>query len=449
LSLRFDLVVLGTGSAGVPVATKCRAAGWEVAIVDSRPYGGTCALRGCDPKKVLVGVTHALDEAQRLGGRGLGSDSLRIDWPALMAFKRGFVEPVPRRRERALESSGARLFHGAARFVGPTAVQVGEEVLEARHVHIATGAEPAPLEIPGREHLIDSEAFLELERLPETLVFVGGGYIAFELAHVAARAGARVTILHRSARPLAGFDPDLVDMLVERTRSLGVDVRLGAEVASVERRGEGLRAIAATSAGREGFDAGAVVHAAGRVPALRALDLERAGVEWGPAGVKVDPYLRSVSNAAVSAAGDAADSGPPLTPVASFDAHVAATNLLHGPTRAVSYPPVPSVVFTSPLLASVGMQAEEARHQGLGVEVRHQRTDRWYSARRLAEPCAGFKVVLEKETGRILGAHLLGPGADEVINLFALAMRGGMTARDLKQTIFAYPTVGSDLPYML
>lgn len=448
MARQFDLVVLGTGAGASTVATKCRGAGWSVAIVDALPFGGTCALRGCDPKKVLVGAAEVVDVGRRFTGHGVSGDTA-IQWPELMRFKRTFTEPVPENREKALVKAGIATFHGRARFVGATTVAVDSDVLDARHVHIATGAKPADLKLPGSEYLTTSDQFLELDALPERILFVGGGFVSLELAHVAARAGVRVTVVHRGQRPLEQFDPDLVALLVERTRRVGIDLRLGTPVETIEKTSGGFRVTASSEGKAVTFAADMVVHGAGRVPAIDELDLDTAGVEHDKNGIAVNEYMQSVSNPAVYAAGDAARGGLPLTPVASFESHVAASNLLDGNHLAIEYPPIPSVVFTLPPLASVGLREDEARAQGLRFRVNHQRTSSWYSSRRVGEEFSGFKVLMEEGTDRILGAHLLGPHADELINLFALAMRAGMTAADLKRTIFAYPTVGSDMPYML
>src|SRR6202140_873958 len=166
MTRKFDLIAIGTGSAASGVTSRCREAGWKVAIVDSRPFGGTCALRGCDPKKVLVGAAEAVDWTRRMKGKGIHAAELQIDWPELMRFKRSFTEPVPKRREEGFAKAGVAAFHGRARFVGPTAVQVGEEILEGRFVVIAAGEVPADLEIPGNELLTTSDPFLELAQLP-------------------------------------------------------------------------------------------------------------------------------------------------------------------------------------------------------------------------------------------------------------------------------------------
>lgn len=277
---KFDLVVIGTGSAGSAVAYRCRRAGWTVAIVDSRPFGGTCALRGCDPKKVLVGGAEVIDWTRRLTDSGIRADGVAIDWPALVRFKRSIIEKVPADREGGFTKAGIETFHGRARFVGPTSIHVGDDVLEGRYVHIAAGAKPADLPIAGAERVTTSEQFLELDGLPGRIVFVGGGYISFEFAHVAARAGAKATILHRGPRPLVHFDPDLVDLLVARTRALGVDVQLETEVTAIE-KAQGRFVVRASQQGQpRAFEADLVVHGAGRVPEIDDLALDVAGITW-------------------------------------------------------------------------------------------------------------------------------------------------------------------------
>jgi len=438
----FDLVVIGTGTAASTIAGQCRGAGWSVAVVDSLPFGGTCALRGCDPKKVLVGAADAVNWVRAMQERGIDSPGVRIDWPALMHFKRSFTGPVPHQKEQSFEHAGIISLHGRARFSGAAAITVDGASIEARHFAIATGARPASLKIPGEDLVIKSDQFLELEYLPDRVVFIGGGYIAFEFAHVAARAGAQVTVLHRGKRALEGFDSDLVRRLVDKSRALGIDVQLETAVTAVERHG----AAFTVRAGAKAFDADLVVHAAGRVPDLDDLDLRAAGVEFGPKGVRVNEYLQSVSNPAVYAAGDAADSGnPALTPVAGYEGRVAAANLLRGNGRKLEKQPIPSVVFTIPPLASVGIS--EAQAKAARCVLRD--TSGWYSSRRVGEDCSGSKVLIDEATDLILGAHLLGPQAEELINVFAVAIRCGLKAADLKEMIFAYPTHGSDLQYML
>lgn len=445
---QFDLVVVGTGVTSA-AASRCREAGWTVAVVDSRTFGGTCALRGCVPKKVLVSAAEAVHAARDLSATGVPASGLTIEWPALMRFKRSLVDPTPRHTEEAWARMGIEQFHGRARFVGPTTLAVNDDRLTGRRVLIAAGAMPAPLGFPGAERLTTSDAFLELDRLPPEIIFVGGGYVAFEFAHVVARAGAHATIVHRGARPLEHFEPDLVDTLVARTRELGIRVELETEVHALEPVGDRL----AVQGSRRGADwrleADMAVHSAGRIPELDDLDLAAAGVERDRHGVRVNEYLQSVSNPAVYAGGDAAALGPKLTPKADHDASVLATNLLEGNRRGVNYDGIASAVFSLPPLASVGLTEAAATAAGRKFRVRHQDTSGWFNTRRVGEAVSGFKVLVEEGTGHVIGAHLLGPHADEVINLFALAVRLRIPAEDLKQALFAYPTHGSDVRFMV
>jgi len=445
----YDLVAVGTGTAAQVAAFQCSSAGWRVAVIDHLPFGGTCHLRGCDPKKVLVGAAEAIDHARRMRGRGVADGEPAIAWNDLVKFKRSFTEPEPAKLEKSFAKNGIDGYHGRARFRDPRAIEVGGEVLEGRFALIAAGAVPVRLGIPGEEHIITSTEFLELDRLPKRIVLVGGGYIAAEFSHIAARAGAKVTVLQRADRMLTGFDPDLVGWLMEKFREIGIDVRLKARVTSVDKDGSAFSVRASSNGKHELFAADLVVHAAGRVPDLDTLDLAAANVEYENGRPKLNEFLQSVTNPGVYASGDAAGKGPPLTPVAAHDARVAAANMLRGNQQKPNYLGVPSVAFTIPPIASVGLGEKQAREQGLKFRMQHQKASDWYTARRVAETVYGFKVLVEEETDRVLGAHLVGPHIDEVINVFALAIRRGMTAGDLKEAIFAYPTGASDIGYML
>lgn len=443
---RFDTVVIGVGMAGLNVARRLQSAGQAVAVVDSRPYGGTCALRGCDPKKVLVGAAELIDWQRRMTGKGIDGD-VRINWHNLMQFKRTFTEPMPDNLENMLKKMGVTTFHGEAQFTGTNTLQVGDNQLSAEHIVIATGARPRDLGIPGAEFVATSTDFLELEQLPKRIVFIGGGYISFEFAHLAARAGAQVSIVHRGERPLDGFDPDLVDMLIRASKAVGIDMQLNAEVTAIEQGDSQLRIQTNTG---QSLDTDYVVHGAGRVPEIDGLHLRQGQVEYNRHGIIVDEYLQSVSNPVVYAAGDAAaTAGIPLTPVAVSEGLTVVSNILKGNQRTVDYRGTPTVVFTIPALAKTGLTEAEAQAQGLRFRVKHQETADWYSSRRTNEQYTGFKVIIEEGTDRILGAHLLGVHAGEVINMFVMAIRHGLTASDLKRTIYVHPAESSDISYMV
>ena len=445
---QFDLVIVGTGVTSA-VASRCREAGWTVAVIDGKPFGGTCALRGCVPKKILVGAAEAVQAVRDLAGHGVRAEGVALAWPELMRFKRSMVDPTPQRVEQAWAKIGVETFHGRARFVGSTMLAIGEDRFVGRRILLAAGAKPAPLPFPGAERLTTSEEFLNLDRLPPRLVFVGGGYISFEFAHVAARAGAAVTIVHRAPRPLEAFDPDMVDLLVKRTRELGIRVELDTEVRGVDAAGGGVVVRGLQNGAERRFEADLAVHGAGRVPDIDDLDLDVAGVKREKAGIIVNQFLQSVSNPAVYAGGDAAANGPKLTPKADHDVLVLTANLLQGNHRSPNYEGLASAVFTVPPLASSGLSVAAARTRGLRFRTNQQDTSGWFHTRRVGETVSGFKVLVEEETDRVVGAHLLGPHADEVINLFAVAIRLGLRADALKDTLYAYPTYGSDIRFML
>jgi glutathione reductase (NADPH) len=473
----FDLIVIGTGTAASTTAHECSSAGWKVAIIDSLSFGGTCALRGCEPKKVLVEAAKVVDSAQRHQNKGvLGSDEVHIKWSDLMHFKRSFTEPFPKHREEGYKKAGIVPFHGHARFIGSNAVRLeGEEekednikkntVLKGKKILVATGAKPMQLNIPGSANIITSDQFLEFgeDHLPNRIVFVGGGYISFEFAHIAVRAGAKVTILHRGKNPLEHFDPDLVNMLVQRSRDIGIDIHLQSTVEKIGKSSDdGSYAVYYSDTSlmpsnnnqkstTTRIDCDMVVHGAGRIPNVEGLDLAAAGIEHTMQGIRVNEYLQSVSNPSIYAAGDvAASGGLPLTPVATYEGSLVATNLIKGNVLKSNYSGLPSVVFSIPPLASVGMQEKEAKEAGFGFRVKYENTALWASSRRVGETCSGFKMLIEQDSNRILGAHILGPHAEEVINIFSMAIRLGLTAKDLEDPLlYAYPTNSSDVVYML
>ena len=445
-----DVLVVGTGAAGKTVAYGCREKGLRVAVVDNRPYGGTCKNRGCDPKKVLVGATEALELAQQLQGKGIVYSDLHIDWSMLMQFKQTFVAHVPENTEKTLQKTGIQTFHGTAIFIDKNAVSINEEVVKAKTIVIASGATPVKLGITGEEHITISDEFLDLPVLPKRIIFIGGGYISFEFAHIARRAGADVTILHRSAHVLTGFDQDLVQKLVEATRDLGITVMVNTPVDGIEKTDTHLTVHTTTKDGtKKSFEEDLVVQGAGRVPYLAELNLEKAGVAYDKKGVIVNEYLQSVSNPSVYAAGDAAAYGLPLTPVAGKEGYIVADNFLSAEKKKADFQAMPSVVFTLPPLATVVLKEEEAREKGYDFTVKFGDTSSWYSSRRINEQFSGYKTIIEKGTGRILGAHLLGHNAEEVINLFAIAIAKNLTADDLRSLICSYPTKSSDIQYMV
>ncbi len=343
-----------------------------------------------------------------------------------------------------MSDAGADTLHGTARLLDAHRIEVDGREFDAADVVVASGARPVDLGIPGEELVTTSDRFLDLDALPPRIAFVGGGYISFEFAWLARMAGAAVTIIHRGKHVLKGFDEQLADLLVERYRTLGIQVVTGAPVREIQRNGDGL--VAVHDAGEVAADL--VVHGAGRVADLADLGLEDAGIEAGPRGVRVDERLRSVSDAHVWAAGDAADKGLPLTPVASKEGKVVAAGIL-GEDAVYDGRAVPSVCFADPPLAAVGMSTEQAAEQGDAVKILRADMSEWFTQRRVGQTHAGAALVTDAASGRLLGGHLLGVNADEVVNVLALAVRHGLAASDLTAMTWSYPTATSELPYVL
>ena len=445
----FDLVVIGSGAAGNTIAQQCKARGWTVAIIDVKPFGGTCQLRGCDPKKILVGAAHAFDAVEKLRAVGIFERTPAIDWAKLIAFKRTYTDPVPAQREKTYRDAGIVPLGGKARFVAEDTVDVdGTQIKAKRKIAIATGAKPAHF-AEGDDALLDNEAFLSMDRLPQTLLFVGGGFISLEFAHVAVRAGAKVQIIDVAPRLLENFDAELVEPLTQTTRELGIGLQFNARVTKVERK-EAKTVVHADVDGKATtFSADVAVHGAGRVADVDDLDLAAGNVERSKRGIKVNEWFQSTTNPRIYAAGDAADGGGlQLTPVAGDEGEIVAANMLDGNKKTSDFAGLANVVYTIPPLATAGLSEDAARKKNIAIDVRRGDMSDWYTLRRLNEKRGAYKIILEKDSGKILGAAIFGPLAEEQINVLALAIRQGLDGAAVTESLFAYPTGASDLQYM-
>jgi len=444
--MTYDAIVLGTGNAGMGAAGTLAKAGWKVGIVESWDVGGTCALRGCVPKKVLVAAAEALDAIHRAEAHAIDVGTPALDWAALIDRELSFVEGVPGDIEESLTKRGIDVIHGGARFVGRTELEVDGRRLFARKVVVAVGSVPRALPFTGAELSMTSDRFLHMRELPREAVFVGAGVIAFEFAHVLARAGCAVTMLEAAPRPLGRMEESVVDRLVERTVGLGVDVRTGVRVQRIDAK-DG-RYVVAFDEGDETrrLEVDRVIHGAGRVAALEGLELEVAGVDVEDGRPLLDDHLASRSNPDVLFAGDARGPGPQLSPVASYEGKLVAHNLLSPDApRSPDYDCIPACVFTVPALATVGRTEQQARDDGVDVDVRENDMRSWRSARTYAETDAYSRILVDRATGRLVGALLHGHGAPETIHAFALAMRHGLPASALSDMVYAYPTFHSDI----
>ena len=443
-----DVLVIGTGTAGYITALALKKAGRRVAVVDNRSYGGTCAMRGCQPKKYLVAaaeVAHLAHQMSRIGIQPVA----QIDWPALMRSKAAFTNAVPERTEKVFQKAGIERLHGTASFISPDEVAIGPDLtVRAERIVIATGSKTARLDFNGAEFTVTSDDFLELEQLPRRMVFIGGGYISLEFAHVACAAGVAVSVMERGDRILKKFDAELASRLVKASRDSGITITTEFDVCEVQKSGSGYT-VRGSAGCDQSVDADLVVNCSGRVPELDDLDLEAGTVPRSPRGVVVNEFLQSIGNPRVYAIGDACDAGPKFATVADMEAAIAAENILNGNCEIPDYHVIPSVVFTQPPLAQVGITEDEAKISGTPFRIKSGAMNAWPSSRRIGQEHAFYKLILEEESGRILGAHLFGHNAGEAINIFAMAMKFGLGKQDLKKMLWAYPTNVSDLKYMI
>lgn len=445
-SPHFDTIIIGSGTSAYFAADGLNKAGQKVAIVDERPYGGTCALRGCQPKKYLVCNAEAVAMASHLVGQGIKS-APETDWPALQKLKNEFLDGRSDGEVKDWKEAGVTTFHERAVMSGENDLTIGDQRVTAKHIVLATGASPRRTEIPGMEHIKVSDDFLDLPELPKRITFIGGGYISFEFAHVAIRAGAEeVTIIHRSDQPLKAFDSDIVKVILEASAHAGIKVILNESPASVQKTDEAYRLT-----GKSGthYETDLIIEATGRVPNLSVLKGDAGNVAHSSKGIEVNEFLQSVSNPRVYAIGDCAATPFMLATVADEEGKKAAQNILEDNQHPVDYSGIPSAVFTIPSIGTVGLTEDQAREKGLNFRVNQGTTTDWPSSKRIGETHSGYKVLIDEDSQEILGAHLARHNASEAINTFALAMKFHIKAPDLANFMWAYPTITSDLKYMV
>lgn len=453
MTFSHDVLVIGSGTAGQTAAYALNDSGLTVAMVEhsDRP-GGTCALSGCQAKKWFYEGAETVARSRHLEKIGIVSPAVG-SWPQLRDAKNRFTEKVPGGTMHGLEQAGIELIPGRARFVDPHTISVDRRQLSAGHIVVASGARPMPLPIDGIGLAIDSSAFLELDDIPQRIVFIGGGFISFEFAHFAVRLGlpsTRCTILEAGPRPLGPFDEQMVVLLADASAVDGIDVHCDVAITGIQRSNGGLAIH--TKDGRR-FEADLVVHGAGRVPDIEALDLERAGIDHSAKGIRVDPHMRT-TNAKVYAVGDCAETIQ-LARVADAEAQVAAEHIKASQngkqaSAAMDYTAVPAVLFTYPQYGMVGKTEQALKNEGLAYDKSVASELGWPTYRRLGLRSAAYKVLVDPR-GQLLGAHILSDNATGLINAFALAMKNHISVNDLydQSVMSPYPSRESDIIYML
>ena len=446
---QYDVLIIGGGNAGIGVTVATRAAGLSVAMVEPRELGGTCPNRGCTPKKVLVAAGHALHEIERASTHCISVGEPRLDWAALIDREKQIISHIPGSLGRLMADRGVEVIRGQAVFAGPNTVRIGDRLIEARHIVIATGSKPRSLPILGAELMITSDEVLSERQQPRDVVFVGGGVIALELGHVYARAGTRVTILEVLPRLLPAMDADAVTQISRESERIGIEVKTGVTVKWIDASNGRLR----VGFERDGIacevEVDRVVNGAGRVANVDTLDLEAGNVRHRNGRIEVDDYLRSASNPAVHLCGDVLWTSPQLSPIATYEGQIVGRNIVEGPVAKPDYASIPSAVYTVPALASVGLTEAKAKELGHTVKVHANDMSDWLSSRTYNEPVAWAKVIVDETTDRILGAHIVGHAGEELIHIYAFAIKFGITAKQIRSTVYAFPTFSADIKSMV
>jgi len=444
---KYDFLAIGSGVAGSTAVIECARNGLKSAIIDNKPYGGTCPLRGSDPKKILLGAAELYDWFSRMKDTGIINGDIRIDWHNLIQYKCSYTNNIPMKVEQSMKKMSIDSLSGNAEFADENTIKIGEKFYTADNILVASGSVPTKLPFEGAELMSSSDDFLCLETLPDKVIFVGGGFISMEFAQAAARAGAESIIVHSGERILQSFDKELVGLLDKAAQNSGINIIVNNRVSKIETDGDKL--IAHLSNSEETIRADMIVHGAGRMANVYNMNLENGNVAYDVAGIKVNEFMQNTSNPYVYAAGDVTDSkGPYLATVAAMEGRIAAENIINGNKKNPTYENIPSVVFTIPTLASVGMQEEDAEKSGIKYNSRFQETSDWFTSYRIGEKYSGYKIITDENNTKILGAHLLGPSSEDVINLFTFAINRGITPEEMRNMVYSYPTASSDIVYM-
>tara|TARA_R110002051_G_scaffold56554_1_gene105221 strand:- start:21929 stop:23278 length:1350 start_codon:yes stop_codon:yes gene_type:complete len=447
-TIEYDVFVIGSGVAGRTVAKACVREGLTVAIADNREYGGTCANRGCDPKKVLLGPTEVWESAKKLNEEEIISIP-KLNWKKLQKFKRKFTRGVPAAKEKELSKLSIKLYHQSPKFIDENTLSIEGKTIKAEKIVIATGQIPRELKFTGANLLKSSDHFLKLKKLPKNISIIGAGFVGMELAHMAARAGSKVTILEVGNRILTNFDKELSGHLLETSKKLGIRFIFNAEISKVKKLKKNYSINYKVEDKKLSIKSCLVYNTAGRIPSIHNLDLKNGNVRYSENGILVNEFLQNTGNPNVYACGDVSDHSLPLSPLSSIEALIVSENIVHGNRKKIDIPVVPSVVFTIPNLASVGLSEEDAKKRFKNVLVHSQSVPYWYNAKRINTEDYAFKILVNKRTKKIVGAHLLSPNAAETINLFTMAINMELTTDALKNMIFTYPSWANDIKSMI
>lgn len=446
MAFDFDLFVIGAGSGGVRAARFAAGFGARVAVAESRYLGGTCVNVGCVPKKLLVYGAHYSEDFEQAGGFGWTTGEPSFDWPALIANKNREIERLNGIYRNLLVNNGVTLLEGHARITDPHTVEINGQTHTAEHILVATGGWPQVPDIPGKEHAITSNEAFFLEALPRRVLVVGGGYIAVEFASIFNGMGARTTQIYRGPMFLRGFDQGVREHLRDELTKKGIDLRFNANVARIDKRADGT--LAATLEDGSVVETDCVFFATGRRAMLDKLGLENTAVRIGKNGfIEVDDEFRT-AEPSLLAIGDVIGRVP-LTPVALAEGMAVARRLFRpAEYRKVDYALIPTAVFSLPNIGTVGLTTEQAREAGHEVKLYESRFRPMKLTLTESQEKTLMKLVVDAKTDRVLGVHMVGPDAGEIVQGMAVALKAGATKQVFDDTIGIHPTAAEEFVTM-
>lgn len=442
----FDLIVIGAGSGGVRLARMSAQKGARVAIVESRYLGGTCVNVGCVPKKLFVYGAHVREDLEDAAGYGwqVPGDGVRFDWPTLVANKNAEIERLNGIYQQLLEGAGVTIIQGAATLRDGHTVAIGERELSADHITVATGSWPATPDIPGRELILSSNEMFYLPQLPREAVVWGGGYIAVEFAGILAGLGVETTLVYRGELFLRGFDDDIRQFMVGELEKKGIRLRFNTTINAVEESGTGY---AVSLSDGSVMQTGLVLAATGRRALTDGLGLEALGVEFTASGhVQVDETFHTAAPS-ISALGDVIGT-PQLTPVALAQGMVLSRRLFGDGEGEMDYRNIPTAVFCQPAIGTVGLTEAEAREAGHKVVIYRSEFRPMKHTLSGRDERSLMKLVVDGDTDRVLGAHMVGPEAGEIIQGMGVALKCGATKADFDSTLGIHPTSAEEFVTM-
>ncbi len=438
-----DLFVIGAGSGGVRAARVAARLGAKVTIAENHRFGGTCVIRGCVPKKLMVYASHFRDDFEDAVGFGWSSASPSFSWPSLIETKNREISRLSDLYRRLLSDAGVTCVEGSARVVAPQRVEVDGRRFTCRHILIATGGWPFKPDIPGAEHALTSNEVFELPEQPRRILIVGGGYIAVEFAGIFHGLGSEVTLSYRGDRILRGFDQDVRTHLANEMRKKGISIALNSDLEAIHKRTDGRLDLQASGIAGADRPYDAVMFATGRVPNTGGLGLESVGVKLDKQGGVVVDAFSTTNIASIHAVGDVTNRIA-LTPVAIREGQALATTLFGGTPTSPDHDCVPSAVFSQPPIGTVGLTEEDAlaRHGEIDIYTTRFRPMRHTLSGR--DERTLMKLIVDTASDKVAGAHMVGPDAAEIIQGIAIALKMGATKADFDATVGIHPTAAEE-----